>query len=144
MRLVDLLITSTSSLSTCLPLFSLVCLRSLQVVIGDKVVLTAVSGGQPLHVSKESLPDHEDCQEVQEESERKKIGRDQYTRTDKQTQSKRGIERCFLFDVWFDWCMHLASFFFVVFRSMRTQPPPAGRYSCSWNTRKTRRISSEA
>ena len=37
---------------------------SLQVYIGDKVVLTPVSTGQPLHVSDLSLPDHPDCREV--------------------------------------------------------------------------------
>jgi hypothetical protein len=35
-----------------------------QVYIGDKVVLTPVSTGQPLHVSDLSLPDHPDCREV--------------------------------------------------------------------------------
>ena len=44
--------------------FTTVHLSSLQVYIGDKVVLTPVSTGQPLHVSDLSLPDHPDCREV--------------------------------------------------------------------------------
>ena len=39
-------------------------LCTMQVYIGDKVVLTPVSTGQPLHVSDLSLPDHPDCREV--------------------------------------------------------------------------------
>jgi hypothetical protein len=34
------------------------------VIIGDKVVLTAVNANQPLHISKESLPDYDNCKEV--------------------------------------------------------------------------------
>ena len=40
------------------------CSLPVQVYIGDKVVLTPVSTGQPLHVSDLSLPDHPDCREV--------------------------------------------------------------------------------
>ena len=36
----------------------------LQVYIGDKVVLTPVNAGQPLHVSDLSLLDHSECREV--------------------------------------------------------------------------------
>ena len=35
-----------------------------QVIIGDKVVLTAVNACQPLHVSDQTLLDHRDCNEV--------------------------------------------------------------------------------
>ena len=37
---------------------------SVQVVVGDKVVLMPYSGGQPLHVSESELPDHPGSKEV--------------------------------------------------------------------------------
>ena len=37
---------------------------SLQVIIGDKVILTSVNAGQPLNVSTAHLPDYEECNEV--------------------------------------------------------------------------------
>ena len=37
---------------------------TVQVVIGDKVILTQVNSGQMLHVSDLSLGDHPECREV--------------------------------------------------------------------------------
>ena len=32
--------------------------------MGDKVILTSVNAGQPLNVSAQHLPDHDECNEV--------------------------------------------------------------------------------
>ena len=47
-----------------LKIHCLTCIVHLQVYIGDKVVLTPVNAGQPLHVSDLSLLDHPECREV--------------------------------------------------------------------------------